>query len=80
MCDWAREVFRFDVLHNFTGVDWGGKFVGILKKMSLISLYSSLPNDGLIISAFQILNEGVLRCHELMDMLPYQFCAGNYSV
>ncbi len=65
MCDWAREVSRFDLLHNFIGVDWGGKFVGILKK-SRISLYSSLPNDGLVISAFQLLIEGVLRGHELM--------------
>ena len=40
--------------HNFTGADWGGKFVGISKK-SWITSYLSLPNDDPFVSAFQLL-------------------------
>ena len=43
--------------HNFTGADWGGKFVGISKKSwitSYLSSYLSLP---------QLLGERVLTSH-----------------
>ena len=52
--------------HNFTGVDWGGKCVGISKK-SWITSHLSLPNDDPVVSAFQLLGEGVLTNHELVD-------------
>ena len=42
-----------------------GKFVGISKK-SCITSYLSLPNDDPIVSAFQLLGEGVLSSHELL--------------
>ena len=51
--------------HNFTGADWGGK-CGISKKSWIIS-YISLPNDGPIVSAFQLLGEGVLTSRGLVD-------------
>ena len=53
-------------VHNFTGADWGGKFVGISKK-SWITSYLSLPNDDPIVSTFQLLGEGVFTNHELVD-------------
>lgn len=53
-------------LHNFTGADWGGKFVGISKK-TWITSYLNLPDNDPIISVFQLLGNGVLANHELMD-------------
>ena len=53
-------------LHNFTGADWGGKFVGISKKTGITS-YLNLPDNDPIISAFQLLGNGVLANHELVD-------------
>ena len=52
--------------HNFTGVDWVGKCVGILEK-SWITSYLSLPYNDPIVSAFQHLGEGVLTSHEVVD-------------
>ena len=52
--------------HNFTGADWGRKFVGISKK-SWITSFLSLPNDDPIVSAFEHLGEGVLTSHEVVD-------------
>ena len=52
--------------HNFTGADWGGNFFGISKK-SCMSSYLSSPNDDPIVSAFQLLGQGVLTSHELED-------------
>ena len=67
--------------HNFTGADWGRKFVGISKK-SWITSFLSLPNDDPIVSAFEHHGEGVLTSHEVVDgELPEQhssskFCTG----
>ena len=53
-------------LHNFTGADWGGTFVGLSKKSWIIA-YLSLSNDDPIVSAFQLLGEDVLTNYELVD-------------
>ena len=53
-------------LHDFTGADWGGKFVGISKK-TWISAYLSLPNDDPVVSTLQLMGEGVLANHDLVD-------------
>ena len=52
--------------NNFTGAYWGGKCVGISKK-SCITSHLSVPNDDPIVSAFQLLGEGVFTSHELVD-------------
>ena len=38
-------------LHNFTGADWGGKFVGVPKK-TWISAYLLLPPEDKIVQTF----------------------------
>jgi hypothetical protein len=63
---WREKCQGLTGFHNFTGADWEGTFVGILKK-NWITFYISLPNGDLIVSAFQLLGEGVLTKHELVD-------------
>jgi hypothetical protein len=46
-------------LHNFTGADLAGQFVGISKNTWMTS-YLKLPNYDPIISAYKLLGEGVL--------------------
>ena len=53
--------------HNFIVADWVGKCVGISKKC-WITTYLSLPNGDPFVSAFQLLGEGVLTSHELVDL------------
>ena len=53
-------------VNNFTGADWGGKFVDISKK-SWINSYLSLADDNPIVSAFQLLVEWVLTKQDLVD-------------
>ena len=40
-------------LHNFTGADWGAKFVGISKK-TCVEIFLSLPGDDSIIECFKL--------------------------
>ena len=48
----------FIALHNFTGADWGGKFVGITKK-TWVGAYMRLNNDS-IVKCFQQLGDGTI--------------------
>ena len=45
--------------HNFTGADWGGRFVGITKK-TWTDAYLSLDIDSDIVKAFCSLGEGII--------------------
>ena len=57
-------------MHNFTGADWGGKFVGITKK-TWAKAYFSLRDDDPVIRAFQLLGERELTSTTLVeDELP----------
>ena len=49
-------------LHNFTGADWGAKFVGISKK-TWVEIFLSLPGDDSIIECFKLLS-----CAELSNV------------
>ena len=53
-------------LHNFTGADWGGKFVGISKK-TWADAYLSLKDDDPIIDCFRKLGKGALSSTELVS-------------
>ena len=55
--------------HNFTGADWGGKFVGITKE-TWMKAYLSLPENDDIILAFQRLGTLSLRVDDFTDKLP----------
>ena len=48
----ARKCQGFVGLHNFSGADWGGKFVGISKK-TLVDAYMSLDEDDPAIDCFR---------------------------
>ena len=59
-------------LHNFSGADWGGRFVGISKK-NWITSYLSLPTEDPIIDAFRNLGDGNLTEKDLVeDELPLE--------
>ena len=45
--------------HNFSGADWGGKFVGLTKK-SWVSAYMKLDENDPVIGYFKMLGEGLL--------------------
>ena len=45
--------------HNFTGADWGGKFVGITKK-TWTDAYLSLDDESDVVKAFCSLGEGII--------------------
>jgi len=58
-------------LHNFSGADWGGKIVGIMKK-SWVKAYIKLDDDNPAVDCFQQLCEGSIP-PELIDReLPLQ--------
>lgn len=56
-------------LHNFSGADWGGKFVGISKK-TWVDDYMKLDDDDPIISCFKQLGEGALPSDLINGELP----------
>ncbi len=51
-------------LHNFSGADWGGKFVGVSKK-TWINNYLKLDDDHPAINCFRELGEGSIP-HDLV--------------
>ncbi len=53
-------------VHNFTGVDWGVKFVGVTKKRSITEYFKLSPDDS-IIDAFLRLGKGPLSSTELVE-------------
>ena len=53
-------------LHNFTGADWGGKFIGVSKK-TWISACLSLSDSDPIVNSFRLLGTGVLSSNVLVD-------------
>ena len=55
--------------HNFTGADWGGKFVGISKE-TWTNAYLNLPDDDNIISSFQLLGSLPLSVENFDGRLP----------
>ena len=56
-------------LHNFTGADWGGKFVGISKK-TWVEAYMKLPEADPIVTCFRQLGSGFLSPQLIDDDLP----------
>ena len=56
-------------LHNFSGADWGGKFVGISKK-SWINAYERLRNQDLALSFFVNLGEQLIPTQLENGALP----------
>ena len=56
-------------LHNFSGADWGGKFVGITKK-TLVTAYMMLDNTDPIINCFRELGEGIIDAELVNGELP----------
>ena len=55
----TRKYQRFIELHNFSGADWGEKFVWITKK-SLADAYIALDEDGPAIDCFQNLGTALI--------------------
>ena len=53
-------------LHNFTGADWGGKFVGISKN-TWAKTYLSLDDDDNILDAFASLGQLDISALETKD-------------
>ena len=53
-------------LHNFSGADWGGKFVGISKR-TWVKAYLALDDDDPIIYSFIRLGKGPLSSTHLVD-------------
>ena len=58
-------------LHNFSGADWGGKFVGISKK-TWINAYLKLDADDQVISCFKELGERCIPAELVSGELPEQ--------
>lgn len=58
-------------LHNFSGADWGGKFVGIPKKR-WIDAYLKLEDDDQAISCFKELGERCIPAELESNELPAQ--------
>ena len=56
-------------LHNFSGADWGGKFVGITKK-TWVTAYMKLDNTNPIINCFRELGEGIVDAELVNGELP----------
>ena len=57
-------------LHNFSGTDWGGKFVGITKKW--VQAYLQLPDDDAVINCFRKLGDKCLPTELVGAELPEQ--------
>ena len=55
--------------HNFTGADWGGKFVGITKE-TWMKAFLRLADDDDVISCFQRLGSLSLSMENHENMLP----------
>jgi hypothetical protein len=58
-------------LHNFSGADWGGKFVGISKK-TWVGAYLKLYEDDPAINCFRELGEGPIPTELVSGELPPQ--------
>ena len=58
-------------LHNFSGTDWGGKFVGITKK-KWVDAYLQLSDDDAVINCFRHLGESCLATELDGTELPEQ--------
>lgn len=58
-------------LHNFSGADWGGQFVGITKK-TWVGAYMKLDEDGPAINCFRELGEGPSPTKLVNGELPPQ--------
>lgn len=58
-------------LHNFSGADWGGKFVGITKK-TWISAYMALDDNDSVVSCFQELGDCSIPKELINGELPAQ--------
>ena len=56
-------------LHNFSGADWGGKFVGISKK-KWADAYLKLKEDDLVVACFGQLGNSPIRAELVDDDLP----------
>ena len=56
-------------LHNFTGADWGGKFVGITKK-TWITEYLKLCDDDPVITCFRELGDSHVAMELIGKELP----------
>jgi hypothetical protein len=57
--------------HNFTGADWGGKFVGISKK-TWMNAYRNLQEDDPILQCFIDLGNGPIQTSLSIDELPQE--------
>lgn len=58
-------------LHNFSGADWGGKFVGITKK-TWVNAYMKLDDDDSIVDSFLQLGKSALPTELVNGDLPPQ--------
>ena len=58
-------------LHNFSGADWGGKFVGISKK-TWVGAYMKLQDDDPAIDCFRNLGEGQIPTDLVNGGMPQQ--------
>jgi len=58
-------------LHNFTGADWGGKFVGISKK-TWVGAYMKLDESDPIVTCLRQLGDGIIPTELVDDDLPPQ--------
>ena len=58
--------------HNFTGADWGGKFVGKTKD-SWTKAFMKLSNDNSVLKCFKQLGEGPIECVLEDGKLPHDF-------
>jgi hypothetical protein len=58
--------------HNFTGADWGGKFVGKTKE-SWTKAFMKLKHDDPVLQCFKKLGEGSIKCGLENGKLPQEF-------
>lgn len=58
-------------LHNFSGADWGGKFIGISKK-TWVDAYMKLEDNDPVIDFFRNLGEANIPTELINDELPPQ--------
>jgi hypothetical protein len=58
-------------LHNFSGADWGGKFVGITKK-TWVAAYMKLSENDPIVSSFRLLGQGPIPAKLINGELPHE--------
>jgi len=56
-------------LHNFSGADWGGKFVGVPKK-TWITSFLNLPDSDPVINVFQQMRQSVLDFGDATSTIP----------